>query len=265
MRRHSRSPEYNCADNCRSLSEFSGRSVSSKKTSVPPTRTRHTPTVSFFEHNELVRQAEILSALETQDVALVSEAGTPAISDPGFRLLQAAINADVPVVIVPGPSAVIAALAVSGLPTDSFVFLGFLPRRRVARQRLLTSIRDEPRTIVCFEAPHRLLDTLEDIYALLGDRQMAAACELTKMYEEIWRGTVRAGLAHFQAKKARGEFTLVLAGASERGEPRWEKERVQQALAELLAAGSSRRDAVAQVAQRSHWPRREVYKLACER
>ncbi len=221
-----------------------------------------TPMVSFFEHNELARQGEILRALQTQAVALVSEAGMPAISDPGYRLVKAAVAADVPVVVVPGPSAVLAALAVSGLPTDSFVFLGFLPRRRVARQRLLASVRDELRTIVCFESPHRLLAALQDIHQVCGDRQLAIACELTKMYEEVWRGVVSEGITRFSQTPPRGEFTLVLAGAPSRGEPAWEEDRVRQVLAELIAGGMSRRDAAAQVAKKAHWRRRAVYSLA---
>jgi len=221
-----------------------------------------TPMVSFFEHNELARQGEILRALQTQAVALVSEAGMPAISDPGYRLVKAAVAADVPVVVVPGPSAVLAALAVSGLPTDSFVFLGFLPRRRAARQRLLASVRDELRTIVCFESPHRLLAALQDIHQVCGDRQLAIACELTKMYEEVWRGVVSEGITRFSQTPPRGEFTLVLAGAPSRGEPAWEEDRVRQVLAELIAGGMSRRDAAAQVAKKAHWRRRAVYSLA---
>jgi len=224
-----------------------------------------TPMVSFFEHNELVRQDEILRALETQDVALVSEAGMPAISDPGYRLVQAAIAAGVPVIVVPGPSAALAALAVSGLPTDSFIFLGFLPRRRIARQRLLASMRDERRTIVCFEAPHRLLAALEDIYQICGDRSLVIACELTKMYEEVWRGMVSEGLAHFRQTAPRGEFTLVLAGAPGRREPAWGEARVRQALTELTAHGMSRRDAAAQVAEMARWPRRAVYRLTMQK
>jgi len=224
----------------------------------------HAPMVSFFEHNELVKQGEILRDLETKDVALVSEAGMPAISDPGYRLVQAAIAANVPVVVVPGPSAILAALAVSGLPTDSFVFLGFLPRRRVARQQLLASLEVEPRTIVCFEAPHRLLDALADIRQVLGDRQIVLASDMTKMFEEVWRGPVSAGWAHYQQTPPRGEFTLVLAGAPERGETRWDELRVRQALQELLASGVSRRDASAQVAKSSHWPKRDVYSLAVQ-
>ena len=222
----------------------------------------HTPLVSFFEHNELVRQEEILRALETKDVALVSEAGMPAISDPGYRLVQAAIDAGVPVTVVPGPSAVLAALTVSALPTDSFVFLGFLPRRRSARQKLLAEVRDERRTVVCFEAPHRLVAALEDILAVCGDRQIVVACELTKLFEEVWRGAVSASLAHFQEKPPRGEFTLVLAGAPGGGEQPWEEGRVRRELERLMRKGSSRRDAVGQVARVCGWPKREVYRLA---
>ena len=224
----------------------------------------HTPMISFFEHNELVRQEEILHALETQDVALVSEAGMPTISDPGYRLVQAVIAAGIPVQVVPGPSAVLAALAISGLPTDSFVFLGFLPRRRTARQRMLASIRAEPRTIVCFEAPHRLVAALEDIYAMCGDRQLVVACELTKKYEEIWRGTVHDALLHFRQAAPRGEFTLVFAGAPDSEATAWEESQVRQVLSEMIRRGLSRRDAASQVAKMARWPRRAVYRLAVQ-
>ncbi len=224
----------------------------------------HTPMVSFFEHNEWVREDEILQTLETQDVALVSEAGMPTISDPGYRLVRAAISHGFPVVPVPGASAVLAALAVSGLPTDSFLFLGFPPRRAAARRRLLASLHEESRTIICFEAPHRLLRTLEDMFQTLGDRQVAVTCELTKMFESVWRGPVSAAVAHFKEKSPRGEYTLVLAGAPEPSQERWEEPRVRRALAQLIADGLSRRDAAAQVCQMANWPKRQVYRLAVE-
>jgi 16S rRNA (cytidine1402-2'-O)-methyltransferase len=224
----------------------------------------HTPMVSFFEHNELVRQDEILQALETQDVALVSEAGMPTISDPGYRLVRAAISSGFLVVPVPGASAILAAVAVSGLATDSFLFLGFLPRRAMARRRLLASVRAESRTIICFEAPHRLLRALEDILQTLGDREVAVACELTKMYENVWRGLVSAAVVHSQTEAPRGEYTLVLAGAPEAPQERWEEQRVRQALSQLLADGFSRRDAAVEVCEMSNWPKREVYRLAVE-
>ena len=220
-----------------------------------------TPMISFFEHNELVRQERILGALETQDVALVSEAGTPTISDPGYRLVKAAISAGISIVVTPGPCAAVAALAVSGLPTDSFVFLGFLPRRRTARQRLLASVREVPHTIVCFESPHRLIATLQDMSQVCGNRQLAVACELTKMYEQVWRGAVDDAIAHFRRTPPRGEYTLALAGVSKRGARAWEEERVRQALAGLIASGTSKRDAAAQVAKMAHWPKRAAYRL----
>jgi len=223
-----------------------------------------TPMVSYFEHNELTRQDEILQALDRHDVAVVSEAGMPTISDPGYRLVQAAAARGVSIVVLPGPSAVVTALAASGLPTDRFRFLGFLPRRRVARQQALLSLRDEQDTIVCFEAPHRLLATLQDIHALWGDRRAVVACELTKLYEEVWRGPVSAALAHFEQKRPRGEFTLVLSGASKQVEAMWTEASVRRALADLLARGVSRRDAATQVAQMARWPRRAVYRLAAQ-
>jgi 16S rRNA (cytidine1402-2'-O)-methyltransferase len=224
----------------------------------------NTPMTSFFEHNELVRQEDILRTLETRDVALVAEAGMPTISDPGYRLVQAAIERGVQVVAVPGASAVLTALAVSGLPTDSFVFLGFLPRRRVARQRLLASVQDEPRTIVCFEAPHRLLTALQDIEQVFGDRQLAIACELTKKYEEVWRGVVSGAIGYFGETRPRGEFTLVLAGVPGGEEPSWEEAHVRQALAQLIESGVSRRDAAAQVSKMARWSKRAVYRLAVQ-
>jgi 16S rRNA (cytidine1402-2'-O)-methyltransferase len=222
----------------------------------------HTPMVSYFEHNELYRLETILSALQEGDVALVSEAGMPTVSDPGYRLVQEAISRSVTVVPIPGPSAVLSALAVSGLPTDSFLFVGFLPRRRTARQRSLEGLRDLPFTIVCFEAPHRIVDMLSDVLLVLGERRIAVACELTKLYEDVWRGQVGEALEHFSQSKPRGEFTVVIAGAAEEEPPIWEVERVLATLQQLVRSGFSRRDAAASVAAQSGWPKREVYQLS---
>ncbi len=221
----------------------------------------HTPMISFFEHNELVRHDEVLRALESGDVALVSEAGMPAISDPGFRLVQSATAAGLTVTVVPGPSALLSALAASGLPTDSFVFLGFLPRRQAARRKLLETMRQERRTLVAYEAPHRLVETLEDMQVTMGDRQVVLAGELTKMFEEVWRGTVSAGLAHLRGKPPRGEYTLVLAGASGDQEKLWPESDVRKSLERLLRDGLSKRDAVAQVSAVCGWGKRSVYQL----
>jgi 16S rRNA (cytidine1402-2'-O)-methyltransferase len=128
----------------------------------------------------------------------------------------------------------------------------------------LAGVRDQPWTLVCFEAPHRLLAALQDVYEVLGDRKLAAACELTKMYEEVWRGTVSEALGHYNETRPRGEFTLVLAGAPRGAEAAWEEAQVRQALSELIGSGVSRRDAATAVARQAHWPRRRVYRLAAQ-
>lgn len=217
-----------------------------------------TPLISYYEHNKLTRLGYILDILQTKDVALVSEAGMPGISDPGYELVRTAISAGIAVVPIPGPSAPIAALAVSGLPTDSFVYLGFFPRRRKERRRRLQAIARERRTLVAFEAPHRLLSSLEDIEEILGDREMALTRELTKLHEEVIRGSLSQVRAHFQEVRPRGEFTLVIAGAKEEA---WEEEKVKEALKELRARGLSGREATREVAELSGHPRSEIYKI----
>ncbi len=221
----------------------------------------HTPMISYFEHNEPVRIPHILEALTRGDVALVSEAGMPGLSDPGYALIRAALDRGFPVVPIPGPSAPVTALVVSGLPADRFLFLGFLPRRPGERRRLLATVASLPWTLVAFEAPHRLRESLQDILEILGDRPMAAARELTKVHEEIRRGTVREILKHFTREEPRGEFTLVIAGAPEETE-RWEEEEVRSRLQELLSAGMTPAQAAREVARASGWPRRVIYRMA---
>jgi 16S rRNA (cytidine1402-2'-O)-methyltransferase len=220
-----------------------------------------TPLTSYHEHSKLTRLDELLGTLQYKDVALVSEAGMPGLSDPGYELIQAAIAQGIPVVPVPGPSALITALVISGLPTDSFLYLGFLPRRQKERRQLLASIAGARHTLVAFEAPHRLLATLADLKDVLGDRRIALARELTKMYEEVWRGSVGQALAHFGENPPRGEFTLVIEGAKEE-RVKWDEGQVMEALAELLAEGVERKEAVKIVSDLAGWPKREVYKLA---
>lgn len=219
-----------------------------------------TPTTSYFEHNKLAKLDVILAALETGDVALVSDAGMPGISDPGYELVRAALERGFPVVPVPGPSAIVAALAASGLPTDAFVYVGFLPRKAGERRRVLEALRAERRTLVLYEAPHRLLDTLADIQETLGNRVVAIARELTKMHEEIWRGTVSGARTHFTEHAPRGEFTLVIGGVAE--PQAWSEVQVRETLAQRLAEGWSARDAAADVAARSGWRKGDVYRLA---
>lgn len=169
-----------------------------------------TPLTSYHEHSKKAKLDYLLNYLEKEDLALVSEAGTPGLSDPGYELIIAAIERGVSVVPIPGASAVITALVVSGLPTDQFLYLGFLPRRKGQRQRLLSSIVDEPRTIVAFETPHRLRKALSDIEEILGNRRLSVCRELTKVHEEIFRGRVSQAREHFV--EPRGEFSLVIEG-----------------------------------------------------
>ncbi|MBM4467235.1 MAG: 16S rRNA (cytidine(1402)-2'-O)-methyltransferase [Chloroflexi bacterium] len=220
-----------------------------------------TPLTSYHEHSKLARLDELLSTLQHKDVALVSEAGMPGLSDPGYELIKAAIAQGIPVVPVPGPSALITALVVSGLPTDSFLYLGFLPRRQQERLQLLASVARERHTLVAFEAPHRLLASLADLKDVLGDRRIALARELTKLHEEIWRGSIGQALAHFEENPPRGEFTLVIEGAREE-RATWDEDQVREALAEMLAEGVERKEAVKIVSELAGWPRREVYKVA---
>lgn len=188
-----------------------------------------TPCISYHEHNKLARLEEILAALALGDVALVSDAGTPGVSDPGFELVRACLQAGIAVSPVPGPSAPIAALTAAGLPSDRFAFVGFLPRKGSDRRTLLEDLADLSLTIVCFEAPHRLDEALADILAVMGDRQMVAANDLTKRFEELRRGTASELLAHFNAHAPRGEYTLVIAGLPQGSERRRDRHRLQAA------------------------------------
>jgi len=218
-----------------------------------------TPQISYHEHNKLVRLDAILDALAAGDVALVSDAGSPGLADPGYELVRAAIAKGFPVIPVPGPSALTAALIASGLPTDAFVYVGFLPRRAADRRRLLDALRDERRTLVAFEAPHRLAAALSDIQAVLGNRRVAVTRELTKLHEEIWRGPVSQAQERF-CGEVRGEITLVIAGASV-ATPTWDETQVREHVAALMNRGLSHRAAVQQSAEASGWSRRDIYQL----
>jgi 16S rRNA (cytidine1402-2'-O)-methyltransferase len=221
----------------------------------------HTPLTSYFEHNKLSKLDSILEALRSGDVALVSDAGTPALSDPGYELVRAALKAGFPVVPVPGPSAVIAALVASGLPTDAFIYLGFLPRKESERRALLESLAEVRPTLIAFESPHRLLDTLAAIEHTLGDRRVTVARELTKMFEEVFRGAVSAAKTHFAAKGVAGEITLVIAGAGEAEVGKWDEAQIRRDFAVLLADGMKPREAARFLAEISGWSAREVYEL----
>ncbi len=220
----------------------------------------HTPLTSFFAGNEQRKLAPLLAALAVGDVALISEAGMPGIADPGFVLVRAALEAGYPVVPIPGPTAHTAALILSGLPTDRFLFLGFLPRRATERRTALEPFVALPVTLVFYEAPHRLAATLETLRETLGNRPLALCREITKLYEEVWRGDVEGALAHVAAQPPRGEYTLVVGGAQELA-ARWDVEQVRGCLAARLAEGVSRSQAAREVAALAGWARREVYAL----
>jgi len=219
-----------------------------------------TPLTSFFEGNEERKLETLLRALEGGDVALISEAGMPGISDPGYTLVRAAVERGVTVVAVPGASAHSTALIVSGLPTDRFLFLGFLPRQASEKHALLEEVAALHVTLICYEAPHRLRETLAAMLEVWGDRRVALCRELTKLHEEVWRGTLAAALVYVDEKPPRGEYTLVIEGAS-RERPRWSTAQVRAALEQHLRAGQSPTQAAKEVAAFSGWSRREVYAL----
>lgn len=218
---------------------------------------------SYHEHSDARKRDEILGTLETGDVALVSDAGTPLISDPGHDLVCVAIERGIPIVPIPGVSAVLTALAASGLSADEFTYLGFLPRSPSDRRELLQTVANEPRTLVFFEAPHRLAGALRDMAETFGgDRRIAVARELTKLHEEFSRGTIEDAIRNFEATEPRGEFTLIVEGAPAEDAGPWSDEQVQEALRKLADEGITGARAVKQIARIAERRRSEVYDLS---
>jgi 16S rRNA (cytidine1402-2'-O)-methyltransferase len=219
--------------------------------------------VSYFEGNDERRTPELVEALEAGSVvAVVTDGGMPSVSDPGFRLVRAALEAGFPVTAAPGPSAVTTALALSGLPSDRFVFEGFLPRTSSNRRSRLREMAAEPRTLVFFEAPHRVTGALADLAATFGADRPAAVCrELTKTYEEVRRGSLAELAAWAAESEPRGEITLVVGGAPARPDERPGDDELRAAVAAHEARGRSRRDAIQAVADEYGVKRREVYTL----
>ena len=218
-----------------------------------------TPLTSYFEHNKLTKLDYLLHTAAEQDVALVSEAGMPGISDPGYELVREAAQRGIRVSPIPGPSALVAAAAASGLPTDKLLYLGFLPRRSAERRRALEGVSGARQTLVLYEAPHRVVESLADALAVLGDRPVAVWRELTKVHEEVVRGSLAEALAHFQASPPRGEFTLVIGGAAGVLPEEVPPETIQQRLREAQREGLSNREAVSRVASARRLPRKLVY------
>ena len=220
-----------------------------------------TPLTSYFEHNKLTKQDFILEKLTQGDVALVSDAGTPAINDPGYELVQAALASGFDVRPVPGPSAPIAALTVSGLPTDSFLYLGYLPHKSSERHNRLNEVSEQTFTLIFFETPHRIIDSLEDIQSALGNRRICVAREMTKLYEEFWRGDVNGAIEYFKVKEARGEFTLVIEGKKKEERTVWSEAELRSAIQKELQAGKSAKEISTELAEKSGWNKKEVYAL----
>ena len=218
------------------------------------------PLVSYHEHNEEERVAELIAVLERGDsVALVSDAGTPLVSDPGYRLVRATVEKGLRVVPLPGASAVLAGLAASGLPTDQFRFVGFLPSKAAARRKALEALAGEPMSVVAYESPHRILETLADMAETLGNRPMVLARELTKLHEEFLRGTAEDIWRELDSRgSVKGEITLVL-GRSE------EKPAIHDPVAEVMRLeqdqGLGRMDAIKTVAKQMGIGKREIYRL----
>ena len=222
----------------------------------------HTRTTSYHEHSRASKTPALLAALaEGKDVALVSDAGTPAVSDPGDDLVRAALDQGFRVASVPGPSAITAALAASGIPADQFVYLGFLPRRGADRRRLLRSLVEEERAIVLLEAPHRLRAGLTDALDALGDRTVSVCRELTKFHEEVFRGLLSEAIDHFD--QPRGEFTVVIGGGS-RGRRVASLDQARMLIEEARAEGAGATESVRQVVRETGLPRSEVYRLWVE-
>ncbi len=223
-----------------------------------------TPQTSYHEHNAFKRVPELVEKLlQGMTIALVTDAGMPAISDPGVELVQGCIAAGVKVIPIPVVTAGIAALTASGFATEHFGFDGFLPTDKKERRDRLEILRLETRTMILYEAPHRLLRTLDDLAASLGkERQIAIAREITKLHEEFWRGSIENAIAYFTAHAPKGEFTLVLEGAEPSEKPVWTEEVILRELQNLIDSGISRSEASRQLAELADLPRRQIYQLA---
>jgi 16S rRNA (cytidine1402-2'-O)-methyltransferase len=222
-----------------------------------------TPSISYHEHNEMTRAPELVIKMEEGNkIALVADAGMPVVSDPGFRLVHLAIRHSIPVVPVPGASAFVAALAASGMPVDKFRFLGFLPSKKAARRKILEEHKAATKTLVYYEAPHRLVEMMKDVRDILGDREMVLAREVTKVHEEFLRGTVSGLLDRLKGKTIRGEITLLVGNASTNAEPRPATSPIKQEIDKLMAEGGlDERAALKAAAKARGISRSEAYRL----
>lgn len=222
-----------------------------------------TPLSSYYEHNKIIKLPEILERLQDGNLALVSDAGTPLLNDPGYELVRSALDAGHDISPIPGPSAPLSALIVSGLPVDAFLYLGYLPRKDSDRHQKIKEFAALPYTIIVLEAPHRLLTTLTALSIELGDRQIAVARELTKLYEEVRRGTISEMIEHFTDRKPRGEFTLVIEGFLPLIET-WTIEGVKKEIETRMRNNQPVSTAAKEISIKSGWPRRKLYDLIIE-
>jgi len=223
----------------------------------------HTPLTSYFEHNQRDKVDQVLSELNKGDVALISDAGMPGINDPGYLLVRAVLDAGHQVSPIPGPSAPIAALAASGLPTDHFLYLGYPPQKTSDRRKAFEDVAALPYTLVMLESPHRLLPTLEDLQATLGERQVVVAAELTKMYERFFRGSLSEAIELYKNEPSRGEFTVVVSG-HQSSFAKWETRAVHEALRAGIKKNTKPSVLAKEVAAESGWPKSDVYDLLQE-
>ncbi len=219
-----------------------------------------TPCISYHEHSNPAELGRVLAALESGDVAQVTDAGSPTVSDPGASLVAAAVSRGHEVVAVPGPSAITTALSISGMPGDRFLFLGFLPRKRSERRSALSGAMDETGTLVAFETPRRVLAALEDIATTLGTRRIAVCREMTKLHEEVFRGTASEAIEYFAAGPVRGEFVLVIEGASQQL-AEISDEMIAETIDDLRRDGLAGRSLVEAVVDATGAQRRRVYRL----
>jgi len=223
-----------------------------------------TPLTSYHEHNKTQKVDQLLAYLSHGDLALVSDAGMPGINDPGFTLVNAALEAGHTVSPIPGPTAPIAALSVSGLAADSFLYLGYLPRKKSQRRKFLNEVKGFPYTLIFLETPHRLREALSDMVECLGDRKIAVARELTKLHEEIFRGSISEAQQHFEEQEPRGEITLVVNGSDPVGLI-WTEGKLRETLKEAQQGGKKSPSQIAkEIAKKSGWKRSDVYNIIRE-
>ena len=224
-----------------------------------------TPQISYHDHNTQQRIPQLVERLQNGEaIALVTDAGMPGISDPGYELVCACVAKQITVVPIPGPSAVVAAVAAAGLPCDRFVFEGFLPAKGKSRKERIEALKTEPRTVVLYESPHRLVKTLSELGEVLSlDRSVTLARELTKRYEEFWRGTIGEALTHYETTVPKGEFTVAIAPTPQTVATLSESEIITE-LQNLIAQGISRTEASKRIAKRTTLSKRDIYQISLE-